>query len=253
MDGELAMESDNPISSRRIGTKTAVIALAAIVMSATLLANCSANFSLSDSITDATTDAQTNTPVLYCGFEEHYVPPFFFLYGTVHDASDLRSHSGDYSYAVQSDLEVIALYPDEWLVGGDSSQQPNRVVVWMYDPGPEYYDKIGVRVRDTVPNGVGIGNGGYSDNYYHCRVNADFIYTDIEREPGWHKFEFVVNNMGTTCYIDNIKVCETSVLTVIDELAIGDWWGDGIVSSNVAFDDVVVTVGHVGGWEFTLE
>ncbi len=229
------MESSTPLFIRRIGTRIVVLGLAAIVMSATLLVSCSAG-------------DQTNATELYCGFEEDFVPPFYFLHGAEHEQSDLRSHTGDYSYAMESDLEVIALHPKEWLAGGESSNHPSRVVVWMYDPGPEYYDKIGIRVSDSLANGVGIGTGGHSFNYYHCRINADFIYTDVEREPGWHKFDFAVNNKGTTCYIDDIEVCETEVLTTIDMFAIGDWWGDGIVSSNTAFDDVVVTDGQVGLW-----
>lgn len=242
------MESKTTPMIRRIGTKTAVLALAAIVICATLLVNCSADDALGDFVADASAGDQRKATELYCGFEESFVPPFYFLYGAEHGYSDAISHTGDYSYMMESDLEVIALDPKEWLVGGESSSHPVRVVVWMYDPGPECYDKVGVRVSDSLANGVGFGNGGHSDSHYHCRVNADFIYTDIEREPGWHKFEFRVDNEGTVCCIDDIEVCETAVLTTIDMFALGDWWGDGIISSNIAFDDVAVTVGQVGLW-----
>jgi hypothetical protein len=242
------MESNTPLLIRGIGTKAVVIAITAIVMSGTLLINCSADDIQSDSVSDASADDQMKATELYCGFEENFVPPFYFFYGAEHAQSDAQSHTGNYSYAMQSDLEVIALHPKEWLAGGDASSQPSRIVVWMYDPGPWYHDEATVRVSDSLANGISIGIRGYMSSDYYYRINADFYYTDIEREVGWHKFEFRISNMGTTCFIDDIEICDTAVLTAIDMLALGDWWGDGIVSSNAAFDDVVVTFGQVGLW-----
>ena len=97
-------------------------------------------------------------------------------------------------------------------------------------------------------NHVSMGIRGYSYDCYYYRIFTSFYFTDIEREVGWHKFEFRVNDTGTTCFIDDIKICETATVTGIDMLAMGDWWADGVVSSNTAFDDVVVTVGQVGLW-----
>ena len=244
----MVMEHNTSLLNRRIGTTTAVFALTAIVMSAALLANCSADLTLSDSTVDAGASDQGKATELYCGFEEDFVPPFYFLYGAEHGQSDATSHSGDYSYAIQADLEVIAVHPKAWLAGGNSSGQPSRVVVWMYDPGPSCLDEATVLVRDAMYNHVSIGFGGFTQSSYYYRVFTEVYDTDIEREVGWHKFEFRIDDTGTTCYIDDIKICETDTVTGLDMVAMGDWWADGVVSSNTAFDDVTVTLGKVGLW-----
>ncbi len=191
--------------------------------------------------TDVFPTDPANTMGLSCGFEEGFVPPFFFIYGTAHESNYLMNHSGKGCFSLQSDLEVIG-YDCCGLFGNTNPfNQTGRASVWMYDPGPDSWDKATMRVSSDGNNYVIVGFFGPSDTYEY-RVGITYFHTEVERQQGWHEFEVVVDGSQSAGYIDGIMIFETSVLTSMHLLWLGDWWVDEAVSSDAAFDDVSITL-----------
>lgn len=182
------------------------------------------------------------------GFEDStaFSQDWTFVWGTPHDPTTTQHHRGSYSYMMTQDVENI----QHTLLPSSSSQTglTGRFEIWMYDPGPSTYVKVGMAVTETSPSACFCSIGIMSE------VSGDYVYrysgttyydTGVARTQGWHCLQIVVDGTNTIGYIDGVKVFTVSWLTNVNNISIGDMWGDGCIASSVAWDDASFSTNYV--------
>jgi hypothetical protein len=156
------------------------------------------------------------------------------LYGTA-TRSTTQSHSGDYSYVINEDVEAIRhIFPD---------QIEGKVEIWFYDSLSSSAQSI-CGIDNEIP-GIGAFSLGvvtyFSSDYYIYQVGSWWgtKVTSIPRTLGWHKFEFISDGAKSTSYIDNNLVATTTQFKTFNRIDLGDWWGNGYYMTTY-IDDIKV-------------
>ncbi len=145
--------------------------------------------------------------------------------------------SGSYSYAVDSDTDLIAR---------DLGASYNKIaVMWFYDDATDDSAKAMARIDEGVVSdsyswrGLGLDTGVSTTRYVY-RIGTNTTVTNVLRTTGWHELKWdYTSGSKVDMYIDGVLVASTTGVTSFSKVAMGDWWADGKISSSY-FDDFAI-------------
>ena len=158
------------------------------------------------------------------------------FYGAL-NISTAQNHTPSGSQAAMDDNDGTAQCMKHVLDNDNAVQ--GTLSVWYYDPGTSdvraMVDAYGG--TDATRMMIGVVNTT-EDDYYQYRLGGTEYTTTIARSTGWHEFEYVIDDSGTTGYIDDTQIFAWATATSITEIRIGTYWSGTGTGDDVFFDDV---------------
>ncbi len=163
--------------------------------------------------------------------------------GTYTEFTAEQAHDGAKSFVTRGTGDKKS-----WIFKKFDQALYGKVSVWFYDTmgayGRESYQQVNIWAPfDDVANQPtisGIGTQGGASTYSVRTPGNGYMKTEVSRSEGWHEFTFDLTSGTKAVFaIDGVQVYETTELTAIGALQMGDIWS---TSGAVAYyDDVTMT------------
>lgn len=163
--------------------------------------------------------------------------------GTYTEITSEQAHDGTHSFVTRGTAETKS-----WIFKKYDQPINGKMSVWFYDTmgenGKESYQQVNVWAPfenvNEQPAITGIGTQSGNATYSIRTPGNGYASSQIQRTKGWHQFTFdLTSGNGAVFYIDDVKVYETSEVTSIGALQMGDIWSTS--GATAYYDDVSIT------------
>jgi hypothetical protein len=147
-------------------------------------------------------------------------------------SSSVQAHSGNSSYVIDQDVDVIQRsFP---------AALNKTVLVWFYDDAEDNSASV-MAFADGSSAAVALGvNTATSTGQYVYRIGGVYSATGVTRTTGWHSFGFDYRSgTGVQLFIDGMQVADKTEEKSFKRISLGDYWTGS--SATVYFDDVRIS------------